>query len=375
MAKILLVDDDSDIRILLSELLRLRGYEVEMAESAEDAIQKLRLMPYDIALIDLKLPNMSGDELMEYFKIHQADTQLIIMTGFPSLDTAITALRLGAFDYLTKPFIDTDAIYAVIENALEALKVKRESRKQQRDMEVRFQQLKEVDKTKEILSNIIVEGLSVPVGNIRTTIDFIASKYTNELPVELQGIIETLQEESERAFHIVRRLSDIIMMEDKQLYLNFTSVDLEEVVYQAIKEFSQAKIGERQILMECDPSISEVEADKDILLDIIRNLLSNAVKHTPGKGVIELKTRYLKDKKEVMVTVSDRGPGIAPMYQHKIFEKFGQTELKRAGLKVETGLGLPFCKLAVEAHKGRIWVESLPGKGSAFNFTLPASQK
>jgi signal transduction histidine kinase len=113
-------------------------------------------------------------------------------------------------------------------------------------------------------------------------------------------------------------------------------------------------------------------ADHDIIFRVLQNLLANAIKFTPRKGgLIRLAIEPSQDR--VRVSFQDNGPGIAPEYRQKIFEKFGQVELRASRQINSTGLGLTFSKLAVEAHGGRIGVDSEAGKGSSFWFELPVN--
>jgi len=112
-----------------------------------------------------------------------------------------------------------------------------------------------------------------------------------------------------------------------------------------------------------------VVADRDILLRVVINLLDNAIKFTAVDGTIVLGVEPVGDK--VRFSIRDNGVGIPVADQEKIFAKFGQVAIRQSGNKCSTGLGLTFCKLAVEAHRGKIWVESEAGGGSTFFFELP----
>jgi two-component system sensor histidine kinase/response regulator len=109
--------------------------------------------------------------------------------------------------------------------------------------------------------------------------------------------------------------------------------------------------------------------DEDKLRRTLVNLLGNAIKFTPFGGTITAAAELQEDV--LLFSIHDTGEGIPPEAFDRIFDKFGQVENRKAGRKMSTGLGLTFCKLAVEAHGGRIWVESRSGEGSAFYFTIP----
>jgi signal transduction histidine kinase len=124
---------------------------------------------------------------------------------------------------------------------------------------------------------------------------------------------------------------------------------------------------EQDLVLNIPSDISPVRVDRDMVSRVLTNLLDNATKFTPTEGEIELQIAERDDN--LLIVVSDTGPGIPLESQENIFERF--TRLESAKGTQGTGLGLPFCRLAVEAHGGKIWVESTPGEGSKFKFTLP----
>ena len=120
-----------------------------------------------------------------------------------------------------------------------------------------------------------------------------------------------------------------------------------------------------------------VEVDSGLIRRVIANLLSNAIRHTPAGGRVDVKTDWMRANESIRLRVVDTGNGLAPEYHQKVFDKFEQVRLKREGGRVgSSGLGLAFCKMAVEAHGGKIWMESEgEGKGATFLFTLPVKQE
>ena len=102
---------------------------------------------------------------------------------------------------------------------------------------------------------------------------------------------------------------------------------------------------------------------------VIANLINNAIKHSSPKGTVFVKVFFKQDDSNFYIRVRNSGEGIPKQYLDKIFDKFVQVEDEKA--KMGKGLGLTFCKMAVEAHGGKIWVESEAGKGSTFYFTIP----
>jgi signal transduction histidine kinase len=153
------------------------------------------------------------------------------------------------------------------------------------------------------------------------------------------------------------------------------SVDIEDLIQRALRQVnSLAQAKGLELISEGGTGIPPLQADGEKLLRTLVNLLSNAIKFTPASGSITLSTRFVPrpDRRDsVVFACQDTGEGIPEEAFERIFEKFGQVESRKSGRMKSTGLGLTFCKMAVDAHSGRIWVQSVLGQGSTFFFAIP----
>jgi signal transduction histidine kinase len=129
----------------------------------------------------------------------------------------------------------------------------------------------------------------------------------------------------------------------------------------------------KSVRTEIDPAVQWISADERLIERIIANILSNAIKHSHAGGEVIIRVAPTEKDGGVAILTQDFGEGIPRKYHAKIFEKFCHAGLRDLGRKTDTGLGLAFCKMAVEAHGGSITVESAPGKGSRFTITLPGA--
>jgi signal transduction histidine kinase/CheY-like chemotaxis protein len=177
--------------------------------------------------------------------------------------------------------------------------------------------------------------------------------------------------EGERLTKLIDDVLDLAKIEAGKFTWNTTSVTVSDVIERAIAAtaslFEAKKLN---LVRDIEPDLPTVNGDQDRLIQVVINLISNAVKFTDS-GSITCSAR-LRDN-ELLVGVTDSGIGIAPADHHKVFEKFKQVGDTLTDKPKGTGLGLPICKEIVEYHGGQIWVESEPGKGSTFWFTLPAA--
>jgi signal transduction histidine kinase len=173
---------------------------------------------------------------------------------------------------------------------------------------------------------------------------------------------------------LVEGLLDIHKMEEGKMEIAMEATNLAEVIEEIMDQFL-LKAEEKQVSLSFHGSdrTDLIPADRRLVKRVIANLLNNAIRHTSSGGAIEITAKPIQDNGNFHISVKDSGNGLAPEYHHKVFDKFEQVKLKKARVAVgASGLGLAFCKLAVEAHGGKIWVESDgEGKGANFQFTLP----
>lgn len=171
---------------------------------------------------------------------------------------------------------------------------------------------------------------------------------------------------------MINDLLDVGKIEAGQMVLERSPIDLSTVAHAAVDQVRALARAKRIRLIEDLPSdLGTVAADEEKVRRVLVNLLGNAIKFTPEKGEVAVEAR--RQGEAILVLVRDTGEGIPEEHRERIFEKFGQVETRQSGRTMSTGLGLTFCKMVVEAHGGRIWVESELQKGSTLSFVIPLS--
>jgi signal transduction histidine kinase len=170
---------------------------------------------------------------------------------------------------------------------------------------------------------------------------------------------------------MINSLLDVNRMEAGKLPLNKEKSELVMLAEHAMAKLSSLSMGKDVQLVQPKGGVWCV-CDPDIIYRVILNLLTNAIKYVPDAGG-KVKIILAQEDTHILLQVEDNGPGIPPEYHEKIFEKFGRVESQNSGKIYSTGLGLTFCRLAVEAHGGKIGVKSAEGQGSTFWVNLPLS--
>jgi PAS domain S-box-containing protein len=228
----------------------------------------------------------------------------------------------------------------------------------------------QLEEMREDLLAMVFHDLRAPLGNVLSSMEMLeAALPRDEGNAVLASLVDIALRSSQRLSHLLNSLLDLRRLESGQAILDKEPADLALIAREAIDQVQPSADSRTVTLSTVIPArVPLLLLDIDMLRRVLINLLDNAVKYTPPGRRVQLRVSA-PDLQTVLVEIVDEGPGIAPEHQSLIFEKFSR--IHREGGPKGLGLGLAFCRLAIEAHGGRIWVDSLPGKGSNFQFTLP----
>ncbi|MBP7692184.1 MAG: GAF domain-containing protein [Anaerolineales bacterium] len=233
----------------------------------------------------------------------------------------------------------------------------------QRDISERLQ----LEEMRNDLMSMIFHDLRSPLGNIISSLDVVQASIAPESETE-HALLTIATRSAMRMSRLVDSLLDLRRLEAGQVNLNREQSDLHVLAADALELVTPLAEGKGiRLRADIPPRLPLVDVDADMIRRVIINMIENAVKYTPGEGTVTVSAKA--SARELTIMVKDTGPGIPLAEQARIFSKF--TRLQREAAPKGLGLGLAFCKMAVEAHGGRIWVESTPGQGAAFSFTLP----
>ncbi|HHS97690.1 MAG TPA: GAF domain-containing protein [Chloroflexi bacterium] len=235
----------------------------------------------------------------------------------------------------------------------------------------------ELARLKEDLTYMLVHDLRSPLTVLKGSLTLLEHALADSVEGDTAELLAMAHRNTDRILRMVNELLDIGKMESGRLSLRPEPIDVRTLLTEVAARLAPLAIPANITLeIEVEPDLPPLHADSNLIGRVVYNLVDNAVKFAPEGGWVRLWARLDREStpENLLIGVSDNGPGIPPEEQPRLFKKFQQAG-SVGGRRVGTGLGLPFCKLAVEAHGGRIWVESEPGKGSTFVISLPLEQQ
>jgi len=233
-----------------------------------------------------------------------------------------------------------------------------------------YQQLLELNELKNKFLGMAAHDLRNPITVIQGYSSLLLHSVAGEIPHSQREIIERIHRASGTMLNLVNDLLDVSAIESGHLELNLEEVNLEAFLRESYESNALlAKDKSIELKLECESNLPKVLMDPNRIEQVINNLITNAIKYSHPETIVTLKAQAQKDKVEI--SVQDQGQGIPETELPVVFTDFGRTSVKPTAGEKSIGLGLAICKRIVEAHKGRIWVESEPGVGSTFTFTLP----
>jgi signal transduction histidine kinase len=374
MKPILIVDDYASNRELLQDFLGTLGYESIGLTDGNAALEFLRTDGASLVLLDLQMPGMSGFEVLR--QLEQTGQLLrlpVIIVSARNHESEITeCIRLGAVDYLARP-IDLPLLQARIESSLERFQLRARETEMRRNLEEKTRALEEVIAHRQCLSDMIVHDIGNSISVIHGYASLLLDQ-ANRGPVAQDKAIRSVNATLTACAdleNLTRGLLDVAKLEEGKMPVDRQKFRLSEVLERLDEVFQPIfKVRRASFRWELGAETDEICADQRLTGRILRNLLNNALKYSRENCEVHVSSEIAEGT--VRLHVDDNGPGIPPPLRKRIFEKHFQISGPRGtGKKSGVGLGLTFCKMAMEAQGGAIAVASAPSGGARFTLSLP----
>jgi len=366
--RVLVCDDEPGMRMSVARALRDFSFTVadvnatvhlvtDMAETGEEAVEKIDAAPPHILLLDHKLPGISGLDVLDHITTKKIDMLTIMITAYASIETAVRATRQGAYDFLAKPFTPAELKNAVRKAAEHVIVAQHARKLAQEKRQVRFQFI-----------SVLAHELKAPLGAIEGYMQVLRDGSAGDDPAVYRQIIERCVTRTTYMRKMILDLLDLTRIESGQKKREFTEVDVVAAARTAIdtatpdavsRQIAIRLLAEQPVRMLADPGEIEI---------ILNNLVSNAVKYNRDGGSVEVKIAETGDA--LVVAVSDTGIGMNGEECAKLFNDFVRIKNRKTRDILGSGLGLSIVKKLANAYGGDASVTSQPDAGSTFTVTL-----
>jgi signal transduction histidine kinase len=366
--RVLVVDDETGMRLAMARVLGpftvatehdngTVGFEVQTAETGEEALQRIGEAVPDLLLLDLKLPGISGLDVLRQMNERGHHTLTVMITAYATLETAIDATKKGAYDFLPKPFTP-DELRVAVRRAVKHLMVQRQARRlAEEKRQVRFQFI-----------SVLGHELKAPLAAIEGYLQILKDGTAGADPAVLQQIIERALARSGGMRRLIAELLDLTRIESGQKRRDFVDVDLREVAQASLDTFASPAAERRIALALHAPDTVRMVADRGEMEILFNNLVSNAVKYNRDGGRVDVTIERADGR--VRFEVADTGIGLSADEASRLFQEFVRIKNDRTRTIPGTGLGLSIVKKLAQLYSGDVTVESEPNAGSRFTVTL-----
>lgn len=356
---ILVVDDDEVARDSAKVLLSRWGYRVTLAESGEKGLEALKEDPPDLVIVDLQMPGISGLEVLEAVREFDPAIVCIMVTGFATLQSAVDAMKQGAYDFLPKPF-SPDELKLAVNRGLERRFLEKEThklREEKAQMEANF-------------ITMVSHQMRSPVAAVRQLLEVAHTESLGPLDDKYKDLIG----------RSVRRLDGL--MQDLGAWLNMVRIADDGVterkapvplsdILDRLAERTEldAEAAGQELMVERPEEDPELPVDVESLLEALYNITSNAVKYNREGGRVTISAQV--HPHQVDIRVSDQGPGVPQAELPFIFDDFFRSKRPELKSKPGTGLGLSITRRVMRAHGGEVSAASPEEGGTVFTASLP----
>lgn len=398
-SRILVVDDSEIIREMLASYLGTLGYRVDVAADGQSALDKFLVFRYQLIISDLQMPYIDGLSLLKQIKATAADTQVIILTGHATLDSAVEALRLGAYDYQFKPLENMESFARLVDRALKHHDLLAENERlveelrqanshlesqvadRTRELQIANESLLSLDRLKSDFISVVSHELRTPLAAIVLQTQLLTQDLRSLPPDRLAQAYSSLATNTRRLQIQIDNLLDFALIERGELDLNFKPCSMNQIARDVV-DLYEARAAEKHLnfSLSLPPTTTlSVIADGPRLRSALVHLVDNAVKFTPDGGTITISVHGMATmpggtEPAVALAVRDNGIGIPPDLQQKLFTAFSQADMSTTRRYGGMGIGLALAARILAAHRGKITFKSELGNGSLFALWVPTRQ-
>jgi len=357
-SRILIIDDEEVILDSCMRILRTGAYKIATASNGRLGLDLVKEFQPDLIYVDLKMPGISGIEVIEKIRATDPTIVIIVITGFATVSSAVEAMKNGAYDFLPKPFTP-DEFRLITQRGLDKRRLILETIQLKREKEM----------LREQFSAIVSHELKAPLGAVQQNLFVLVSELSNQLTEDQKTRFGRMQTNISDLIKLILTWLRVLSVDVMKIRENFKPTSISTLISKATESvLPQATRKDVEIISSVKEPLPLVNGDEGTLVETVVNILGNAIKYSRTGSQIILKAEEIENN--VVISVTDTGIGISKDDLPFIFTDF-YTGKDGQRIEKSNGLGLAITRRIIEAHNGSVAVESELGKGATFTIHLP----
>ncbi len=360
---VIVIDDDEIMRLSCEQILVKAGYKVETFGNGHDGIRRIRQARPPLLVVDIKMPELDGFEVINLVRQIDPDLVIVVITGYATIETAVDAMKAGAYDFLPKPFTPSE-LRLIIDRGYERWRLTKEAQRLRREKE-------EVEHK---FVTLVTHQLKAPLVAVKQYLDVLLYSFRDQLPEKGLEWVTRSQVRLGEMLTIIQDWLALAKIDRGAFCDRSATTDIGGLVSEIIRDQQQPP-GSNDITIKAElaPNLPGVSGDSVSIGMVVSNLVSNAVKYNRPGGTVAVEVS--SDRDFVSLKVRDTGIGIPEDCLPRIFEEFYRVRTQETQDIPGTGLGLVICGRVITELGGSIEVESKAGEGTTFLVRLPVAEK
>ncbi len=360
---VIVIDDDEIMRLSCEQILIKAGYKVETFGNGNDGIRRIRQVRPPLLVVDIKMPELDGFAVIDLVRQIDPDLVIVVITGYATIETAVDAMKAGAYDFLPKPFTPSE-LRLIIDRGYERWRLTKEAQRLRREKE-------EVEHK---FVTLVTHQLKAPLVAVKQYLDVLLYSYRDQLP---DKGVEWVARSQVRLGEMLTIIQDWLALAkiDRGVYCDrAATTDIADLITDIIHDQQQLPISKDVVIETAlEPDLPRVCGDSVSIGLVVSNLVSNAIKYNKPGGSVRVTASSERDC--VVLKVEDSGLGIPEESLPRIFEEFYRVRSQETQEIPGTGLGLVICKRVITELGGSIELASKAGEGTTFTVRLPVADK
>lgn len=356
--KIIIIDDEEVVLDSCTQILEGSDYEVAIAQRGQEGLALINQFHPDLVFLDLKMPGLSGMQVLEEILNIDPTIVTVVITGFATIDSAVEAMKRGAYDFLPKPFTP-DEFRMMTRRGIERRNLLLETIRLRREKEL----------LRENFSAIVSHELKSPLSAIQQNLFVLDHELKDILNDSQKSRFDRMKERINDLVKLINSWLRVLSVDIGKIRESFIPIHVQSLITKAVENVETHAIRKDiQIKSTIDETMGPIEGDEISFVEAVGNILDNAVKYSYTGSKVNILARQLGDT--IQISISDTGVGISEEDLTNIFNDFYRGKSTEQ-IEGSHGIGLTISRRIIESHNGTLSVESEPGKGTTFTISIP----